>query len=270
MGKLKNEEVYNLEHLLGELPADKNKAQFNSGKTRKDLYSSIQAKNSKQKDYMSSFQGNLVTFGLGPAGTGKTYLCASVALADLIDQKVEKIVVTRPVLDIEDLGYLPGDIYEKFAPYFQPIKDVFEEHIGKSFIENLIKNGKIEIAPLAYMRGRSFKNAWIILDEAQNTTPKQMELFLTRLGENCKVVVNGDLRQKDIPGESGLSQSLRVLQKVSSVGIVEFFKEDVVRSSLVQEVVDAYETFNLNKKKAEEAIKVKQQSEKELETKEQS
>lgn len=244
MGKSKNKSVYDLETLLGILPDTESKTQYNSGKAREDLYSSIQAKNEKQKLYINSFKHNLVTYGIGPAGTGKTYLCASIALADLIDQRVNKIIVTRPVLDIEDLGYLPGDMYDKFAPYFQPVKDVFEEHIGKSFIENLIKNGKIEIAPLAYMRGRSFKNAWIILDEAQNTTPKQMELFLTRLGENCKVVINGDPRQKDILGTSGLTQSLEVLHNTKGIGVIQFEKEDVVRSGLVQLVVEAYEEFN--------------------------
>ena len=203
----------------------------------------IEARNSSQKNYLKNMRDHTITFGVGPAGTGKTYLCGAVAANDLINGKVEKIVITRPVVEAEEaLGFLPGTLEEKFAPYFRPFKDVLDERLGNSHTEYLLKRGVIEIAPLAYMRGRSFKNCWVILDEAQNTTPNQMKLFLTRLGEGCKVVINGDICQKDIKGNSGLENALEVL-KSRNIGFTFFTKEDIVRSKIVQEVVDAYDEF---------------------------
>jgi len=205
-------------------------------------YRAITAKNAAQKHYLISMQEHNITFGVGPAGTGKTYLCGAVAAQDLVDKKVEKIVITRPVVEAEEaLGFLPGSIEEKFAPYFRPFRDVLDERLGKTHVDYLIKLGYIEIAPLAYMRGRSFKNCWVVLDEAQNTTPNQMKLFLTRLGEGCKVVVNGDLNQKDILGQSGLEDAVRTLEHLTKIGFSYFTKADIVRSGIVQEIVEAYE-----------------------------
>jgi len=205
-------------------------------------YHSIEARNKAQKTYLKYMRDYNVTFGVGPAGTGKTYLCGAVAASDLMEHKVERIIITRPVVEAEEnLGFLPGTLEEKFAPYFRPFKDVLDERIGHSHVEYLIKHGTIEIAPLAYMRGRSFKNCWVVLDEAQNTTPNQMKLFLTRLGEGCRVVINGDLSQKDIKGKSGLEDALGTLKHLSSIGFVTFEKEDIVRSGVVQEIVEAYE-----------------------------
>lgn len=205
-------------------------------------YSSITARNKAQKDYLKAMRDYSITFGVGPAGTGKTYLCGAIAAQDLLDKKVEKIIITRPVVEAEEnLGFLPGTLEDKFAPYFRPFKDVLDERMGRSHVEYLIKHGVIEIAPLAYMRGRSFKNCWVVLDEAQNTTPNQMKLFLTRLGEGCRVVINGDLSQKDIKGKSGLEDALGTLKHLSSIGFTTFDKEDIVRSGVVKEIVEAYE-----------------------------
>jgi len=222
---------------LGEVP----ESSYHQKEVKK--YSAIEARNKAQKDYLRNMRDYDITFGTGPAGTGKTYLCGAVAAQDLIDKKVEKIVITRPVVEAEEsLGFLPGTLEEKFAPYFQPFRDVLDERIGYTHVEYLIKQGTIEVAPLAYMRGRSFKNCWIILDEAQNTTPNQMKLFLTRIGEGCKVVVNGDIRQKDIKGKSGLEDALGTLRHLSSIGFTVFNKEDIVRSGLVQQIVEAYDS----------------------------
>jgi len=208
----------------------------------KKQYASIASKNANQKEYLRNIRDHNITFGTGPAGTGKTFLCGCIAAEDLLDKKVERIIITRPVVEAEEnLGFLPGTLEEKFAPYFQPFKDVLDERIGHSHVEYLVKVGSIEVAPLAYMRGRSFKNCWVILDEAQNTTPNQMKLFLTRLGEGCKVVINGDLKQKDIKGKSGLEDAIETLRHLTSIGFTTFTKEDIVRSGLVQEIVEAYE-----------------------------
>lgn len=202
----------------------------------------IEARTEAQGHYIISIKNNQLTYGVGPAGTGKTFICGALAAEALENQQTEKIVITRPVVEAgEELGFLPGDIEEKFAPYFQPFKDVLIERLGKGKVEYLMKAGKIEAAPLAYMRGRTFKNAWVILDEAQNTTPTQMKLFLTRLGENCRVIVNGDIAQKDIKCQSGLIDAIRRTGGLNQVGHIQFTKDDVVRSGLVQAIVEAYE-----------------------------
>lgn len=155
---------------------------------------------------------------------------------------IDKIIITRPAVEAgESLGFLPGEIEDKFDPYLQPFRDVLNERLGKSFVEYMLKIGRIEAAPLAYMRGRTFKRAFVILDEAQNTTPNQMKLFLTRIGHDCKVVVNGDIRQKDIHGQSGLDDAVKRISHIPSVKCVRFTRQDVVRSGLVQEIVEAYE-----------------------------
>jgi len=198
--------------------------------------------NAKQKTYMNSIENHLITFGCGPAGTGKTYVCAAMAAEALKTGKTERIVVTRPVQEAgESLGFLPGELEDKFAPYFQPFKDVLEERLGKGHVSGLTKAGRIEAAPLAYMRGRSFKDCWIILDEAQNCTPLQMKLFLTRIGNNCTVIVNGDKTQKDIRGACGLVDAMDRLKHINGVNNIIFVKEDIVRSGIVQRVVEAYE-----------------------------
>jgi phosphate starvation-inducible PhoH-like protein len=200
------------------------------------------AKNDSQKRYLSALRSYQLVFATGPAGTGKTFICGTVAADALRNQTIEKLIITRPAVEAgESLGFLPGELDEKFEPFLRPFRDVLDERLGKTFVDYLVKAGRIEAAPMAYMRGRTFKNSIVILDEAQNTTPNQMKLFLTRVGENCRVVVNGDISQKDITGQSGLDDAIRRLSYIPSVKVVEFSRSDIVRSGLVQEIVQAYE-----------------------------
>lgn len=201
----------------------------------------LSAKTEAQGHYIMSMQSKQLTFGTGPAGTGKTYVCTMLAAQMLADKKVEKLIVTRPAIEAgRGLGFLPGTIEEKFAPYFAPFKQVLEEFFGKTHLEYLIKREQIQIAPLEYVRGLTFDNAFVILDEAQNTTLTQMKLFLTRLGEDSRVVINGDTDQKDIHGLSGLEDAVKRLRGLDRVNICEFTEEDVVRSGLVRDILMRY------------------------------
>ncbi len=198
--------------------------------------------NDRQRRYLNAMRESVITFGLGPAGTGKTYNCGAFAAQELEAKRISKIIITRPAVEAgENLGFLPGEKEDKFAPYLAPFRDVLDERLGKSFVDYLIKAGRIEAAPLAYMRGRTFKDAFVILDEAQNTTPTQMKMFLTRIGENCRVVVNGDASQKDIKGPSGLPDAVRRLAWIPQVSVIEFGAGDVVRSGIVSDVLQSYE-----------------------------
>lgn len=211
-------------------------------RTEKVDRSPIEGKNDAQKRYLNAIKHFQLVFATGPAGTGKTWLAAAYAAQQLADKQIDKIIITRPAVEAgEELGFLPGEIDEKFDPYLQPFRDCLNERLGKSFVDYLIKSGSIEAAPLAYMRGRTFKNAIVILDEAQNTTPTQMKMFLTRIGEGCRVIVNGDVGQKDIRGESGLADAVARCTWIPSVKHVIFQRADIVRSGLVQELVEAYE-----------------------------
>lgn len=201
----------------------------------------LAAKTEAQGHYMISMKSKQLTLGVGPAGTGKTYVCTTYAAQLLADKDVQKIIVTRPAIEAGGgLGFLPGTIEEKFAPYFAPFQQVLQEFFGKTHLEYLLKRGVIEIAPLEYIRGLTFDNAFVILDEAQNTTPTQMKLFLTRLGEYSRVVINGDTDQKDIKGLSGLEDACQRLRGLSAVGICEFTEDDVVRSGLVKDILQRY------------------------------
>ena len=201
----------------------------------------LAAKTEAQGHYLVSMESKQLTFGIGPAGTGKTYVCTTYGAQLLEDKKVSKLIVTRPAIEAgRGLGHLPGTIEEKFEPYFAPFKQVLEEFFGKSHLEYLIKRGYIEIAPLEYIRGLTFDDAFVILDEAQNTTPGQMKLFLTRLGEHSRIVINGDTDQQDIHGLSGLQDAQRRLDKLNRVGMCEFTEEDVVRSGLVKDILLRY------------------------------
>lgn len=202
----------------------------------------IRAQNPAQQRYIDAIHGKTITLASGPAGVGKTYLAGALAAELLKAGKIDKIIITRPAVEAgEKLGFLPGEVEDKYAPYLAPFRDVLDERLGKSFVSYLMKTGKIEAAPLAYMRGRTFKNAVVILDEAQNTTPVQMKMFLTRLGINATAIVNGDLQQKDIPGLSGFQDAITRLSFIPSLGHVAFDHNDVVRSDIVQEIVQAYE-----------------------------
>lgn len=202
----------------------------------------LQGRTERQRRYLGAMKQSVITFGVGPAGTGKTYVCGAYAAQELEAGRVSKLIITRPAVEAgENLGFLPGEKEEKFEPYLAPFREVLNERLGKSFVDYLIKNGRIEAAPLAYMRGRTFGDAFVILDEAQNTTPEQMKMFLTRIGENCRVVVNGDVRQKDIKGMSGLADAIRRLEWIPQVAVVEFQIEDVVRSGIVSDVIQSYD-----------------------------
>lgn len=207
--------------------------------------SPIRARTEAQQHYIDAIDSCQLIFASGEAGCGKTWLSAAMAAMALINKDVERIIVTRPVLQAdEDLGFLPGNIAEKFAPYFRPVYDVLLKRLGASFMQYCLRPeiGKVEIAPFAYMRGRTFDNAFVILDEAQNVTCAQMKMFLTRLGENVTVVVNGDLSQCDLPSglSSGLSDALRRFTNDEQVRIVQFSAEDCVRSALCQRALQAY------------------------------
>lgn len=199
-------------------------------------------KTQAQYHYMDSIRKNILTIGDGPAGTGKTFVCTKFACEELEASRISKIIVTRPAIEAADeqMGFLPGTLEEKFAPYFQPFREIFVEHFGASHLDNLMKRGRIEVAPMAYIRGLTFRDAFIILDEAQNTSPKQMKLFLTRVGENTTVVVNGDTDQKDIKGLSGLEDLIARVGGMPSVGHIAFEDDDIVRSGFVKDILTRY------------------------------
>ena len=205
----------------------------------------IRAKNFSQRQYIQTIQHNDLTFGIGPAGTGKTYLAVVMAVAALKRKEVERLILTRPAVEAgESLGFLPGDLKEKVDPYLRPIYDALNSILGAEHTERLIERGVIEIAPLAYMRGRTLEKAFVILDEAQNTTRAQMKMFLTRLGFGSKMIVNGDKSQIDLPKgheQSGLVDAERLLQNLSHIGFVHFNAADVVRHPVVSEIIKAYE-----------------------------
>lgn len=197
-----------------------------------------------QAKYIQEMMKNELVFGLGPAGTGKTYLAVALAVSMMLEGKIDKIILSRPAVEAgENLGFLPGDLKDKVDPYLRPLYDALYEMLPAEQVDKKLAIGEIEIAPLAFMRGRTLSNAFVILDEAQNTTPMQMKMFLTRLGENSRMVVNGDLSQVDLPRGviSGLKDALDTLENVSSISSVTFSANDVVRHGLVAKIVKAYE-----------------------------
>ncbi len=209
--------------------------------TRKKL---ISPRSAMQLDYMQRLRDSLMVFGLGPAGTGKTYLAVAMAVARLLEGQVERIVLSRPAVEAgERLGFLPGDLREKVDPYLRPLYDALYDTLPPDQIARRFERGEIEVAPLAFMRGRTLANSFVILDEAQNTTPMQMKMFLTRFGENSQMVIAGDPSQTDLPAgsESGLAHAIRVLDGVPNVAFVRFTERDVVRHLLVGAIVEAYE-----------------------------
>jgi phosphate starvation-inducible PhoH-like protein len=210
----------------------------------------IRPKTANQKRYVDAIEDNTITFGIGPAGTGKTYLAMAKAVAALQAKKVNRIVLTRPAVEAgESLGFLPGTLSEKIDPYLRPLFDALHDMIDVDSIPRLIQTGVIEVAPLAYMRGRTLNDSFIILDEAQNTTPEQMKMFLTRLGFGSKMVVTGDVTQIDLPNgaKSGLRVITDILQGIDDIAFMELTAEDVVRHRLIGDIVKAYEKFDAAK-----------------------
>lgn len=212
----------------------------------------IKSKTYGQAKYVQAIRDNSIVFGIGPAGTGKTYLAVAIAVAMYRNKIVEKIILTRPAVEAgEKLGFLPGDLGAKVDPYLKPLYDALQEMFGLEVYSRLIEKGVIEIAPLAYMRGRTLSNAFIILDEAQNTTREQMKMFLTRMGEGSRIVVTGDATQIDLPNEkaSGLLHASAILQGIDNIQIIHLKNRDIVRNDLVQAIVKAYEESKNNQEK---------------------
>lgn len=204
---------------------------------------SVVPKTLNQKRYLQAIDAHPITFGIGPAGTGKTYLAMAMALRELLEARVERIILTRPAVEAgEALGFLPGELQEKILPYLTPLYDAMNDMIGKEQTMQLVERGIVEIAPLAYMRGRTLANAFVVLDEAQNTTHEQMMMFLTRLGDGSRMVVTGDITQTDLPSnkQSGLKEATRVLRDIERIRLFYFDGQDVVRHPLVQDIINAY------------------------------
>lgn len=210
--------------------------------TRSPPRKKIEPKNETQAVYMQAIQTKDLVFGTGPAGTGKTYVAVAMAADALADKRIDKIILTRPAIEAagERLGFLPGELDEKYAPYIEPVRQILNERLGPGFLGSALKDGKIEPLPLAFMRGRTFDNAWVILDEAQNTTPEQMKMLLTRVGQNCKVLVCGDLDQTDLSGANGLGDAVRRTKWMKNAAVVDFEIEDCVRSSFAMQVLKSY------------------------------
>ena len=212
----------------------------------------ITPKSPAQKEYIDAIRKYDIVFGIGPAGTGKTYLAMAMAVSALTKGLVDRIILTRPAVEAgEELGFLPGDLAEKVDPYLRPLYDALHDMMRFEKVSNLIQKGAIEVAPIAFMRGRTLNDSFIILDEAQNTTPEQMKMFLTRIGFNSKAVITGDITQIDLPAErtSGLIQAKNILQRIAGIRFVYFSKLDVVRHTLVQHIINAYEEFEAGKDK---------------------
>ena len=224
----------------------------------------IKPKTLEQKSYVDEIRKKMIVFGVGPAGTGKTYLAIAMAVTAFKNDEVGKIILTRPAIEAgEKLGFLPGDLQSKIDPYLRPLYDALYQIMGpESFAKNMEK-GLIEVAPLAYMRGRTLDNAFIILDEAQNTTPAQMKMFLTRIGFGSKVIVTGDKTQKDLPAgvRSGLDIAMQVLKKVDGISFCQLTNKDVVRHPLVQKIVEAYDEYEKKQKPQKETKEMKRKRE---------
>lgn len=213
----------------------------------------IKPKTIGQQQYIDLIRNNTIMFGVGPAGTGKTYLAMAMAITAFKNNEVNRIILTRPAIEAgENLGFLPGDLQQKVDPYLRPLYDALYEIMGAEAFQKNLEREAIEIAPLAYMRGRTLDNAFIVLDEAQNTTSEQMKMFLTRIGFGSKAIITGDLTQVDLPStkKSGLIDAVQILQNIDNIGIHQFSKNDVVRHPLVQKIIGAYEKLEQNKAKA--------------------
>lgn len=223
----------------------------------------IKPRGPHQQDYLQTIQEHDINFGIGPAGTGKTYLAVACAVQALMRDEIKRILLVRPAVEAgEKLGFLPGDLSQKIDPYLRPLYDALYEMLGTEQVARLIERNVIEVAPLAYMRGRTLSNCFVILDESQNTTPEQMKMFLTRIGFGSTAVITGDITQVDLPRgtKSGLRQVMQVLDGVEGIGMIQFSSRDVVRHPLVQKVVEAYDTFEAEQDRLQKAKRAQQQA----------
>jgi phosphate starvation-inducible PhoH-like protein len=197
--------------------------------------------NKAQESYIKAIKNNIVTLGIGCAGTGKSHVAAGVAADMLRECHIDKIIITRPVCETgRNLGALPGELSEKYSPYIEPLMDALNKQLGASWVRNLVKNNKIIAAPMEFMRGKTFDNCAVIVDESQNTTPEQMKMMLTRIGKNCKIVITGDTKQSDLKQQNGLSYAVSRIGNVNGVGVVEFGLNDIVRHGIVKDIIVAW------------------------------
>jgi phosphate starvation-inducible protein PhoH and related proteins len=244
--ELTSEEVKSLMRVALDAPQESPRGMFEPGKLRAFGKKSVAPRNATQRHYMEQIEHHDMMFGIGPAGTGKTYIAVAMAVSALLTKQVNRIILARPAVEAgERLGFLPGTLQEKVDPYMRPLYDALYDMLDPDKLEAFLEKGIIEIAPLAFMRGRTLNDSFVILDEAQNTTSEQMKMFLTRLGFNSKAVVTGDVTQIDLPigKKSGLIEALEICGKIEGIGVLHFSDKDVVRHNLVQRIIRAYEDY---------------------------
>jgi phosphate starvation-inducible protein PhoH and related proteins len=244
--KLSASEVKSLMRVATEEPRESPRGMFEHGRTRSFGKKQVTPKGANQRRYMEEIEKYDMVFAIGPGGTGKTYLAVAMAVSALLTKQVNRIILARPAVEAgERLGFLPGTLQQKIDPYMRPLYDALYDMLDADKLERFLEKGIIEVAPLAFMRGRTLNDSFVILDEAQNTTSEQMKMFLTRLGFNSKAVITGDVTQIDLPQgkKSGLVEALEVCGKIEGIGVVQFGEKDVVRHNLVQQIIRAYEDF---------------------------
>jgi phosphate starvation-inducible protein PhoH and related proteins len=247
--ELTSEEVKSLMCVVLDAPEESPRGMFEPGKLRAFGKKSVAPRNATQRNYMEQIEHHDMMFGIGPAGTGKTYIAVAMAVSALLTKQVNRIILVRPAVEAgERLGFLPGTLQEKVDPYMRPLYDALYDMLDPDKLEAFLDKGIIEIAPLAFMRGRTLNDSFVILDEAQNTTSEQMKMFLTRLGFNSKAVVTGDVTQIDLPigKKSGLVEALEICGKIEGIGVLHFTDKDVVRHNLVQRIIRAYEEYEVD------------------------
>jgi len=245
--ELSSTEVKSLMRVATEEPHESPRAMFEHGRARSFGKKSVTPKNASQRHYMEEIETHDMTFGIGPGGTGKTYLAVAMAVSALLTKQVNRIILARPAVEAgERLGFLPGTLQQKIDPYMRPLYDALYDMLDADKLERFLEKGIIEVAPLAFMRGRTLNDSFVILDEAQNTTSEQMKMFLTRLGFNSKAVITGDITQIDLPQgkKSGLVEAIEICGRIPGISVIQFGEKDVVRHNLVQQIIRAYEEFD--------------------------